>query len=170
MSSILRDNKRLVIINICFCRFVIPSNSYFGSSPANNGTNRTFFGLCMILVKNPFFNCCTVYKYLITKVYERNYQCFFKTFKIYTSFEPQDPLRSFLLVFKCKHPKSDLKSVIYKIPYHNCNSIYICETSLFLKTSLKEHTFKKGTLRSKIVIHALDTDLEFTNASVLRSD
>lgn len=90
---------------------------------------------------------------------------FFNTFKIYTTFKLHHPLNSFLLVFMYKYPRSKLKGAIYKISCCNCNSLSIGEKE-------HEYTFKKGTLSSKIVIHALDTDHipEFTNSSVLRSD
>lgn len=98
-----------------------------------------------------------IYKSSITLMYQKNYQCYLKPSKFFTSFKPHHPLRSFMSGFKYTYPRSKLKGVIYKILYRDWNFDYIGETSRSLDSRLKEREYllRKGT-SLKIVIHALE--------------
>ena len=101
-----------------------------------------------------------------------------KLFRIYInySFRPQLPLKKNLL---CKiKPYLSLFDVLihkykskYKIPCKDCDAGYVGKTGRTCNIHLKEHkkSYRKDYLRSKLVIHSLETDhkTDFDNLQIL---
>ena len=98
---------------------------------------------------------------------------FLKSVNVFTAFKPQSRMKKFFSNFKSRVSLLDRIGLFCSIPCKNCDSVCVVEIGRIGIIKIKEYKrpLKAGSLWSKLVYHALETDHvpNFELAKVLAS-
>lgn len=101
----------------------------------------------------------------------QNLQNIFKHEKITTCHKAHNLLKNNFSTLKSKIPKDKKSNVVYKIPCNGCSSVYIGQTSQYIKNRMNGHKFDKKN-KTALTNHMTETNhmFDFNNVKILKTE